>query len=101
MSAARLAAANELSHWAECARAWRQPCHAGRLYPVLIGRAGAVSSATGGSWDAAEIQARQMGHARDGAYLLLIAADAAVLSAAHAAVMSAASAVAGSQGAER
>lgn len=81
MSAARLAAAIELSHWAECARAWRRPCRAGRLYPVLIGRAGAVSSTTGGSWDAAEIQARQMGHARDGAYLFANAAYAAVLSA--------------------
>lgn len=101
MSGARLAAAHELSHWAECARAWRQPCHAGRLYPVLIGRAGAVSSTTGGSWDAAEIQARQMGHARNGAYLFAHAAYAAVLSAAHAAVASTASPTAGSQGAGR
>ena len=79
MSGARLAAAHELSHWAECARAWRQPCHAGRLYPVLIGRAGAVSSTTRGSWDAAKIQAGQFRHARDGAYLFWDAACAAVL----------------------
>lgn len=101
MSGARLAGAHELSHWAECARAWRQPRRAGRLYPVLIGRAGAVSSTTRGSWDAAEIQARQMGRARDGAYLLLSAADAAVLNAAYAAVAGTASAVAGSRGAGR
>jgi len=93
MSGARLAGAHELSHWAECARAWRQPRRAGRLYPVLIGRAGAVSSTTRGSWDAAKIQARQIGHARDGAYLFL--------GAAYAAVVSAESAVAGSQGAGR
>ena len=93
MSGARLAAAIELSHWAECARAWRQPCHAGRLYPVLIGRAGAVSSVTGRSWDAAKVQAGHLRHARDGAYLFWDAVCAAVLSAA--------SAVAGSQGAGR
>jgi len=84
------AVAHDLSHWAECARAWRQPRRAGRLYPVLIGRAGAVSSVTGTSWDAAKVQARQIGHAQDGAYLFLGAACAAVLSAASSPVLSAA-----------
>lgn len=76
------AVAHDLSRWAECARAWRQPRRAGRLIPVLIGRAGAVSSTTGTSWDAAKVQARHFRHAQDGAYLFSDAAYAAVWSAA-------------------
>jgi hypothetical protein len=62
------AVAFDLSHLAECAAVRWQPRRAVRVLSVLVGRAGAVFSYSGTSWDAAHVLSRPLRRDQDGAF---------------------------------
>jgi len=65
---ARLAVAFDLGQSAKYAAVRRQPRRAAGIVSVLVGNAGAVSSYSGTSWDAAHVLSCRLRRDQDGAF---------------------------------